>query len=119
VLAAAVVTDVRRVFDLRVRGLRLPLGLNRLLVPLAARVPLYPFSVRQRALPTTEPGPGLLLFRSIQRQRRPPLAVLTTLVDPLDPAWPLIAQTTQFGFSMQLVVKSNVPPDERRPASNP
>lgn len=117
ILAAAAVFDLNRVFHLRPLGHRdLPAPLNRKLAPLLFHLPLRPLVLRYRALAAAHADAGLSLLRSIHRQTFFPLSVLATPLDPLDPAWPLLAQTATLARPLHLVVRSATPVDQSRPA---
>ena len=116
IAAAGAVLDLRRVLapqSLEHRGL--PKLVNRALSLLVSAVPLHPLVFRQRALSLTAPGAALLLVRSVQQYYAAPLSVLAVPVDPVDPAWPLIAPATQFGRPLHVMVKSTTALDESRP----
>jgi ribosomal protein S18 acetylase RimI-like enzyme len=116
ILAAAAAFDVSRVARLRLLGLRaLPGRLNRALAVVAGRLPLLPVLLRHRALPADQPDAGLVVLRSIQRQRLKPFSVLATPMDTRDPAWPLVAKRPGLTAWCHVVARSDAPVDRGRP----
>ena len=116
ILAAGAVLDVRRAFTPRSIELRgIPSLLSRALSPVATRVPLHPLLLRQRALSEAHFEAGHFLLRSIQGFQSARLSVVVAPIDPVDPAWPTIARTTQLGRPLHVMIWSTSQLDERRP----
>lgn len=115
-VCAASALAIGRLAHLRFLGPRLlPPALNAVLAPLFRLVPIRPLLVRRALLPADRPEAVHELLRALHRMHRPEALGLAITLDPLDPAWPVIAHLPGLTVRVHLLVKSDRPVEVVRP----